>query len=543
LWNYAKKEPVAVLKGIQVGVKTLAFSPDDRYLAALGENNTFIIWDTRDGSAIHTRVYEFPLSVVAWGDILTDQNPKHPSYIIVTANQTNVFINSLEFDISSMQYYLKQGTCQLPNTGLNRTYTFSRANGDTLLLGTTGGEICIFSIYNRIYRATMPLSSNGLLCLTMVDDFLFVGGGDGKVKKLSISGGRWVMSHEAQLDSKVVSINVSADKKELIVGTNGGKLYRMLTTDLSFMLHTDAHTGTINDLNFGKRSDQFLSIDDNGSVKMWDLSEYKSLFTGVVNKNSKGSSCCIAGDDGSIVTGWRDGFVRCFEGTGRVMWEISGAHRGSVTSLYCDANYLLSGGEDGAVRVWSRTNRKLLIQFNGKKIIFKEPSLTIDQKKDIVGLFPDLQKPYLIHSCSMDRSISTYDLKQEKRIGGHQTKNGALYGMTQRRDNEYELVSCGQGAPIYFWDCDAPNPVAEIQYPYKALSISVSPSGRFVAYGTETNEVFVYSISGLNQFTFLTKGLGHSGPVTKVKWSPDEKQIISVSTDSSISIWNFYGAA
>jgi WD40 repeat protein len=72
LWNYARKEPVAVLKGMQVCVKKLAFSPDDRYLAALGENNTFIIWDTKDGSAIHTRVYEFPLNVVCWGDILTD---------------------------------------------------------------------------------------------------------------------------------------------------------------------------------------------------------------------------------------------------------------------------------------------------------------------------------------------------------------------------------------------------------------------------------------------------------------------------------------
>jgi WD40 repeat protein len=92
---------------MQVGVKKLAFSPDDRYLAALGDNNTFIIWDTKDGSAIHTRVYEFPLSVVAWGDILTDQNPKHPAYVIVTANQTNVFINTFEFDLSSMQYYLK----------------------------------------------------------------------------------------------------------------------------------------------------------------------------------------------------------------------------------------------------------------------------------------------------------------------------------------------------------------------------------------------------------------------------------------------------
>lgn len=56
---------------MQVCVKKIAFSPDDRFLAALGENNTFIIWDTRDGSAIHTRVYEFPLTIVSWGDIMS----------------------------------------------------------------------------------------------------------------------------------------------------------------------------------------------------------------------------------------------------------------------------------------------------------------------------------------------------------------------------------------------------------------------------------------------------------------------------------------
>ena len=92
----------------------------------------------------------------------------------------------------------------------------------------------------------------------------------------------------------------------------------------------------------------------------------------------------------------------------------------------------------------------------------------------------------------MDRTISTYDLKMEKRMNGHQTQNGALYGMTQRKDNEFELVSCGQGAPIYFWDCDEQLPVAQIDYPYKVLTIQVSPSGRFVAFGTETNEVFIY---------------------------------------------------
>jgi hypothetical protein len=97
----------------------------------------------------------------------------------------------------------------------------------------------------------MPLSSNGLLAMAMLDNYIFVGGGDGKVKKVSIAGGKWNMTHEAQLDSKVVAIAISSDSKELIVGTNGGKLYRMLTNDLSFMIHTDAHTGCINDIEFG----------------------------------------------------------------------------------------------------------------------------------------------------------------------------------------------------------------------------------------------------------------------------------------------------
>ena len=45
LWNYQTKQPISVLRGMQVAVKRLCFSPDDRFLAALGENNTFIIWD------------------------------------------------------------------------------------------------------------------------------------------------------------------------------------------------------------------------------------------------------------------------------------------------------------------------------------------------------------------------------------------------------------------------------------------------------------------------------------------------------------------
>lgn len=107
LWNYETRKPIAVLKGMLECVELLAFSPDDRYLAGVGRNNTFIIWDTKDGAPIHTRITEHPFTVLAWGDLNTQVNPKHPSYTLVQGNKQQIFINTLEFDISSMQYHLK----------------------------------------------------------------------------------------------------------------------------------------------------------------------------------------------------------------------------------------------------------------------------------------------------------------------------------------------------------------------------------------------------------------------------------------------------
>ena len=39
----------------------LAFSPDDAFLAAVGENNAVIIWDTKTGLPVYTKYSEFPV--------------------------------------------------------------------------------------------------------------------------------------------------------------------------------------------------------------------------------------------------------------------------------------------------------------------------------------------------------------------------------------------------------------------------------------------------------------------------------------------------
>lgn len=148
-------------------------------------------------------------------------------------------------------------------------------------------------------------------------------------------------------------------------------------------------------------------------------------------------------------------------------------------NLQKDANYILSGGEDGIVRVWSRKHRTLLTQISA-------------HTKTVCKVLPDVQKPEIIHSCSQDKSIHTYNLKTEKKLMAHQAKNGVLLDMTQRKDHELELITCGMNTPILFWDCDVADPVEKIDVPNKLLTIDVSNSGKFLACGNENGEVLIF---------------------------------------------------
>lgn len=148
-------------------------------------------------------------------------------------------------------------------------------------------------------------------------------------------------------------------------------MYRVLTNDLSFLLHSDAHMSTINDVAFGSDSNNFVTVDESGALKMWDLSDYKCGFTGYPTRQAGASRVYLAKDDNTVIVGYRDGFLRCFDAISAkaIVWDVAQAHRGAVTAIYADANYILTGGQDGAVRVWHRKNRQLLIQFNGKSIL------------------------------------------------------------------------------------------------------------------------------------------------------------------------------
>lgn len=67
--------------------------------------------------------------------------------------------------------------------------------------------------------------------------------------------------------------------------------------------------------------------------------------------------------------------------------------------------------------------------------------------------------------------------------------------------------------------------------------LKISNTGNICAVGSDDGELHLYHIPS---FELIGKAIGHSAKIMDLKWSPDDKQIISVSYDNSICVWNNY---
>ena len=205
------------------------------------------------------------------------------------------------------------------------------------------------------------------------------------------------------------------------------------------------------------------------------------------------------------------------------IFEIQ-THKGSVNCIYVDGNYILTGGEDGIVRVWTRRNHELVMQIPAHHTNVRE-------------VFADVNKPNLIYSCGDDRELICYDMKLQKRQNTQKVNNGVISGIAQKTERENEIMSVGINCDLYVWDFYQVNPVKEIKLGEKMMTVKISHNGKYFAVGSCFGELWLFK---LPECEFISKSQGHSSAINRLQWSPDDKQIVSVSSDSSLCIWNVY---
>ena len=157
-------------------------SNNEQFIAVTSNSQQLLIYLVDDQSIVLNKKYEQNVQLLCWSN-----SCKPNEMFIVTAIQNQIIINTIVYNIGTMQYQVKQEQCQLPASGLIRHYTCGQIdqNDENVYLGSSAGEICVFSLINRIFKAAIGVSTNWVLSIRVVDEStLIVGSGDGKLKRL-----------------------------------------------------------------------------------------------------------------------------------------------------------------------------------------------------------------------------------------------------------------------------------------------------------------------------------------------------------------------
>jgi WD40 repeat protein len=111
----------------------------------------------------------------------------------------------------------------------------------------------------------------------------------------------------------------------------------------------------------------FVSISDDKLIYKWDLTsptpskvlELDSYPTDIDFPISKALSDCFA-------IGFGDGSFKLVNKIGKVEKSVQEAHKGAVISVRwsSDGYSLMTAGEDGFIKIWSKTGSKLFNTFN-----------------------------------------------------------------------------------------------------------------------------------------------------------------------------------
>jgi WD40 repeat protein len=548
-------------------IDTVRFSPDDGMIATTGAEGTLCVWDSATGRKVAS--YADGLSgdeakSVCWGEI---QNPgtRNQQYWLFVPFNTGVRRCTLTFDVKTLGFVLECVAFVLPGAGGRmggyvRKYLCCGVLGEDLLCGTSSGDVLVFNNVSGVYRTALSLCANGVHSLVACPAYncIVVGGGDGLLRKITGEEKNWTLIQQAQLEGHIISATVSADQHQIVVMTSAGLIYTVLTKDLSYAVASESPLGALSDIALPlDGADSMASCSDDGVLRVWNTSTYKvtssfSLATG----NRSGSvsdvavpTCCAFDpvQAGVVVAGWSDGRLRAVDCKGRagtLLWAMSNGHQGSIHSVRLCPAYIVSGGADSCVRVWSRDSRELVAQMQ-------------EHKKNTTMIAIDGTTDNIVHSISHDMALFSFDLtkvdnnpnvKQPKRVATHSdATSGGFLCMTQRVDCEREMFVGTVEGKILAFDLDYPTPVLTISdcNRQRVTAMEVSPDGKYLCAGLGDGSLAIYGLRAdrSDYAKLLLHAVCHSTAVVRCVWSRDARQIVSAGADGELIIWNFYTAS
>ncbi|CDF36606.1 WD40-repeat containing protein [Chondrus crispus] len=201
----------------------------------------------------------------------------------------------------------------------------------------------------------------------------------------------------------------------------------------------------------------------------------------------------------------------------------------SVTSATCATfcerkGYVVVGYEDGTLRVWSTSERKVLRSFRGRRSKVHCVAMSRDGRRVVSG--------------SGDMSVRVWDVETGEQVGevlvGH---TDVVLSVAMSGDGR-RVVSGSFDKSVRVWNVETGAQVGEALVGHMGwvLSVAMSGDGRRVVSGSRDKSVRVWDVETGAQVGEAL--VGHTGWVLSVAMSRDGRRVVSGSRDKGVRVWD-----
>ncbi|XP_076027281.1 cilia- and flagella-associated protein 52-like [Genypterus blacodes] len=522
IWDYAQKAIHARQQLHKAKVEALSFSPNDTYLVSLGgqDDGSIVVWDVETKQAICGS----PASAQSSGLCFTVQYSNTNDNVFVSAGSGTLRV----WELDLVNRKIRPTECQ---TGkLKRTVKCVEISHDDefIFCGTLTGDIMKVNMKKGLLNACGPvkkkyrLGANALKILKSGD--LLVGSGDGLFTLCSATNFKTL--NEVQLEKGVTSIALRGEGQQFYVGTEAAQIYRIGYDDFKAELISTSHSCAVKDVAIPFGTSELFATCSTDDIRLWHVNKPKEVLR-IIIPNMTCNALDFMVDGHSIISGWNDGKIRIFgPESGRLMHIINNAHRQGVSAIAGtrDCRRIISGGEEGEVRVWELlpSSHRLVEVMKQHKAAVTCIHVKSDDRECVTS--------------SSDGSCIFWDLVQFVSI--KMVLANTMCRTVCYHPEEFHIITCGTDRKIGYWDVSEGWPIRELEASKSGAinAVHITQDGKYFVSGGDDRLVKVWDYM---EGCVTHVGVAHSGSITSVKICMNSRTLVSTSADGAILRWKF----
>lgn len=514
LWQLIDGQELFTLKGHRNWVLSVAFSPNSQLLASAGEDNTIKLWDVRNGNClltllghadyVHAITFSPDVQVLASGSI--DRTIK------LWNIQTGECLNTLHGHTSWVECVAFDSTGQiLASSGGDRTIR---------LWDAIAGE-CIQTLSEHEAQVSSVAFSPD-------DRILASCSGDCTIKLWDIQTGQCLRTMHGH-SSQVWSIAFSPDGQALASGSHDRAIKLWDVSTGQCLKTLQGHTSQVRTVAFNSAGTELVSGSGDQTIRFWDASTGQGLKT-LQGYSSRIWSIASHPSGMQLASGSYDRMVRIWDAcTGECLNTLAG-HSSWVRSVAFspDGKILASGSGDQTVKLWDTNTWQCYRTLSGHSSWIRA-----------IAFSPNSQ---ILATASHDRTIRLWNLNtyQSDRILSVNTiwTRALAFAPVGESDNPHEtfVVSCWDDRTLGLWHVQTGELLMTFEgHTAQIWSVAFSPDGRTLASSSRDRTIKLWDVRTGQCWQTLE---GHTGDIWSVAFSPDGSRIATGGDDRAIGLWD-----